>query len=334
VLDEVDQTAGVVEDPVLDLLRFGGLGRLLLSALGRFGVITDDVVDDLVGGHPLVGQLDGEALVEERHLLQSPGDRLEVVAGGLEDVRVGPEANRRAGLLGLLTLFESARHRTIVGLKPLVPVRADVGLKPGGQRVDHRHTHTVQTTGHLVGALFELSAGMQDGHHDVDGRDAGGVHGDRNATTVVGDLDAAVLEDPHIDLGREAGHRLVDGVVDDLPDQVMKTAFARRADVHARPLADRFEPLEDLDRIRAVLGRSILLLGSHVGRVSSGFAGERSTDRRVVPLQSTGRYRQDRRCGGVFTYLSAPCAEFLELRCVGTPKRRPREPHAALSAQS
>ena len=41
--------------------------------------------------------------------------------------------------------------------------------------------------------------------------------------------------------------RLVDGVVDDLVDQVVEAARAGRADVHARPQPDRLEPFEDRD---------------------------------------------------------------------------------------
>lgn len=105
VLDEVDQTTRVVEHPVFDLLRCGTLGRLLLGGLRRFGVITHDLVDDLVVGDPFIGQLDRQALVEEGHLLQTAGDGLEVVDRGFEDIRIRPEADRRAGLPLVFTLF-------------------------------------------------------------------------------------------------------------------------------------------------------------------------------------------------------------------------------------
>ena len=58
-----------------------------------------------------------------------------------------------------------------------------------------------------------------------------------------------------------AGQRLVDGVVHDLPDQVVQAALAGGADVHAGALADRLEPLEHLDRggvVLAVLDRVAL----------------------------------------------------------------------------
>jgi hypothetical protein len=61
-----------------------------------------------------------------------------------------------------------------------------------------------------------------------------------------------------------AGQRLVDRVVDDFVDEVVEATLAGRADVHAGPLADRFEALENRDvgggvaRIRAALGAALL----------------------------------------------------------------------------
>ena len=49
----------------------------------------------------------------------------------------------------------------------------------------------------------------------------------------------AVLVERDVDLGRVAVHRLVDGVVDDLPDEVVQAGGADAADVHAGALADR-----------------------------------------------------------------------------------------------
>ena len=69
------------------------------------------------------------------------------------------------------------------------------------------------------------------------------MHVDRDAAAVVDDPDAAVGEQGDLDAVGVAGHRLVDGVVDDLLDQVVQAALAGRADVHAGPLADRLEAL-------------------------------------------------------------------------------------------
>ena len=50
-----------------------------------------------------------------------------------------------------------------------------------------------------------------------------------------------------------AGQGLVDRVVDDLIDQVVKTRHARRADVHAGALPDGFQTLKNLDLTSVVL---------------------------------------------------------------------------------
>ena len=80
----------------------------------------------------------------------------------------------------------------------------------------------------------------------------GCVRVDRDAAAVVDDPAAAVGQQGDVDAGAVAGHGLVDGVVDDLPDEVVQAGRTGGADVHAGPLADRIEALEDLD-----IGRTI-----------------------------------------------------------------------------
>ena len=74
----------------------------------------------------------------------------------------------------------------------------------------------------------------------------------RDAATVVLHLSRAVLMDDDADDRAVPGHRLIDGVVNDLVHQVMQALRAGGADVHTRPLAHGFEPLEDCDVLRAV----------------------------------------------------------------------------------
>jgi hypothetical protein len=84
-----------------------------------------------------------------------------------------------------------------------------------------------------------------------------GVDGDSPA--IVLDPAASVGEKCHVDLGAVPGHGLVDGVVDDLPDQMMETRRARRTDVHARALPDRLEALENRDVGSVVRGSALFI---------------------------------------------------------------------------
>src|SRR5690606_24615482 len=81
------------------------------------------------------------------------------------------------------------------------------------------------------------------GLHDVDG-DAAAVVDDRGrAVGVEVDLDGVGL----------AGEGLVDGVVDDLGEELVVAVDARAAlHVHRGPLADAFEAPQDLDVLRRV----------------------------------------------------------------------------------
>ena len=181
------------------------------------------------------------------------------------------------------------------------------------QRVDHRDADAVEAAGHLIGALLELAAGMQHRHHHVDGRHSGLVHRHRDPSAVVGDLDTAVLQHANVDLVGVTSHRLVDGVVDDLPDQVVQSALAGGADVHTGALPDRLQTLENLDGVGTVCVVLFRFFGAAtVGRVSSGLAGGRPATARDIVVQSTGNGGQDRFCGGVSAHLIAPCGAFLE----------------------
>jgi hypothetical protein len=68
---------------------------------------------------------------------------------------------------------------------------------------------------------------------------------DRDAAAVVVHLHGAVAVQGDLDQVRRPGQRLVDAVVDDLPDAVHQAPGVGRADVHARALAHRLEALQD-----------------------------------------------------------------------------------------
>ena len=118
---------------------------------------------------------------------------------------------------------------------PARPVALDRRAQLGGQRVDDARADAVQTAGRLVVALLELSAGVE---HREDHFERALLRRrmlvDRNAAAIVGDRDrAAVLVQRDDDVRGEAVHRLVDGVVEHFPDEMVQAGGADAADVHA-----------------------------------------------------------------------------------------------------
>jgi hypothetical protein len=162
--------------------------------------------------------------------------------------------------VGGLALGDVAqRDAAGVVLRPDEAVAADLDVQVLRERVDHGDADAVQAAGHLVAAaVAELAAGVQHGEHDLEGGPALLLHDvDRDPAAVVGHGDGGVRVDDHRDGVAVTGQRLVDGVVDDLVDEVVQAAHAGRADVHARALADGLEALEDRD-VLGVVTRALL----------------------------------------------------------------------------
>jgi hypothetical protein len=215
---------------------------------------------DAVAARAFVGERDLQAAGQERGLAQALLEDREVEVQRLEDLGVGQEADRRPRLLRGLALAQViAGHAAVVLLREDVAVAADLNLQRLAQRVDDRDADAVQATGDLVAAaVAELAAGVQDGQHDLDRRALLLLHHpDGDAGAVIDDRDRVVGMDGDVDLRGAAGQCLVDRVVDDLVDEVVQTAEARRPDVHARPLADCLEALEDGDVLGVVVGLSL-----------------------------------------------------------------------------
>ena len=265
---------GVV--PLHGDLDLADLARVLhvddLVVQRRAGALAVEVVDevddaavvlerDLKALAALVAEVDAQALRQEGHLAEALLEDGAVVLDRLEDLEVGQEGDARAAAVGLLALGQAVHGRAaLVGLLVLVAVAPDREVEPLGQRVDHGDAHPVEASRDLVAAaVAELAAGVQDGQDDLRGGPALLlVHVDRDPAAVVGHAHRVVRVDDDLDLVGLAGERLVDGVVDDLVDQVMQPARARRADVHARALSNGLEALEDGDVLGVVGGVGLL----------------------------------------------------------------------------
>ncbi len=131
----------------------------------------------------------------------------------------------------------------------VLPSRLTVAISDSTQRVDDRRADAVQPARRDVAGPVELASGVQRRQDQFERRNLlDRVLVDRNASAVVRHAHAApVLVQHDFDGRRVAVRRLVDRVVDDLPEQVVQAGLAGPADVHAGALADGFEAFEDLD---------------------------------------------------------------------------------------
>ena len=213
------------------------------------------VVERFAVAGALVAEDDLHAAVEERQLLQAAVEDVVLELGVGEDLRVGLEGGLGADAVGAADAADVAgRHAALVLLLIDVALAADLDLAPFGEEVDHGDAHAVQTAGGLIGALFELAAELQHGHHALERGEAQvGMLLDGDAAAVVLDRDRAVVVDRDRDLGGVAGHRLVDRVVDHFVDQVVQAADGGVGDVHARPLADVLQVAQVFEVLGAVV---------------------------------------------------------------------------------
>ena len=215
--------------------------------------------------------------------LTNPIDKLLIAEprGIVENLRVGPVTDTRARGLRrdladdfklsrtvLARAFERGVRRWLgrVGVlvdtgMPLMEghvvglaVAVDFDVETGAQRVDHGRTHTMQTACRIVRGVAEFRAGVQLGQDDLDACKASfRLDIDWDAAAVVINLDRAVGMQDHLDVVASARERLIDGIVDDLPQAVHQALAVGRADIHARAFAHSVEPLEHGQAVGAVV---------------------------------------------------------------------------------
>src|SRR5262249_40883164 len=147
--------------------------------------------------------------------------------------------------------------------------------------VDDRGADAVQTTRDAVILALELPARVQRAQDELERRALElGMDVDRDAAPVVDHARASQVFVQHdLDLAGVAVDGLVDRVIHDLPERVVRPRLVGAADVHGGTFADRLEPLENFDVFGGVsahdlrysdFGRGPLAAGSaSVGTTSS-----------------------------------------------------------------
>ena len=128
------------------------------------------------------------------------------------------------------------------------PVQKHIHGQPSAQRIDNRSTDSVKAPGVGVVLIVKLASGMEHGEDDLHPRDAHrrmGIHG--HAAAIVKDTGGSVLMEGYLHFGGEAVGGLVDGVIHDLPEQMMQPPGRSCSDIHAGAHPDGFQPFQNLN---------------------------------------------------------------------------------------
>ena len=177
----------------------------------------------------LILEDDSHALIQESQFLQAAVERVVVELGGLEDLRVGLEGGLGADFVRAADASQLVcRHAARVFLLINVPIAAHFNNTPFGKKIHHRNPNAVQPAGGLIDPLVKLAAELKDRHHAFDRGYVTaeffgqvGMAVDRDAAAVVYNGDGAVGMHGHAHLRSELGHRLINGIIDDLVDHMM-----------------------------------------------------------------------------------------------------------------
>jgi hypothetical protein len=139
-----------------------------------------------------------------------------------------------------------------LGVDFAVPV--NFHFQPIGEGVHTGHPYPVQTARIFVGALFELSSGVENRHHDFQGglpfqfgvrNIVFGLH--RNSTPIISNGDRIVFVDDDIHRFGVPRQHLVDRIVHRFVDQMVQSRGARGPNVHGRPVAHGLESFQHLN---------------------------------------------------------------------------------------
>ena len=103
----------------------------------------------------------------------------------------------------------------------------------------------MQAAGNLVGRVVEFTAGMQGGHDQFQGRNLfRGMHIHRNTPSVIFNRYRVVFVNRHPYSFTVAGQGFVNTVVDNFPDEMVKSFNCGIAYIHGRSFSDGLETVQ------------------------------------------------------------------------------------------
>ena len=231
----------IVEDilsrfSVFLLSFFPKVGKRDLEPLGQKGHLTESCLNDVI--------------IIYRRFLEYRRIRLEGDTGSCILCRAG--SNHVKLVLHMTAVFKTN--------DVYFTVLSDGNLKPAGKSIDNRCSNSMKTTGNLVSPAAEFAARVKNGIDHLHCSHAGFViDSDRNSASIVRYRNTVPRIDENLNMRAVSGKGLINGIIYDLIDQMMKSSGGRGSNVHAGTLANCLKSLKNLN----VIGR----IGSYILRI-------------------------------------------------------------------
>ncbi len=196
-----------------------------------------------------VGQDNAHPCVEKRLFTQTGLQGFIVIFRCfLKDLRIGLKTDTSACFFGCAADFQFCDGlATLKALKINIAVLVNFDFEPFGKRIDNRCANTMQTAGNFIPAAAKFATRMQNCKNDRNGRDSRlVVDANRNTAAVVRHADNIAGQNGNVDFVAISRKGLINRVVNDFVDKVVKAARTGRADIHARALTDSFQSFQNL----------------------------------------------------------------------------------------
>ena len=176
-----------------------------------------------------------DALVQECQFTHPVSQGIIVIdSGSREDFRIRVESHYSTGIVALAHYIDRSERLSLgILLAENLALSVNLGHEFVGQCIDAGYADSVKTSGNLVAVLVELTSGMKHRENDLESRPVLlRVHIGRDSSSIVLDTYGIILGYRHLDMVAEAGHRLVNTIVNHLIYKMMQSSHTYISNVH------------------------------------------------------------------------------------------------------
>ena len=205
---------------------------------------------------PFITKHQTNAFVQESQLTNTCIQSIKIIfLCFLKDFRICLETHNGTMLFAVIDDFQrSCCLASVFKTKEkLMSVLMYVNLQPFTQCINNTGTDTMQTSGNLISTTAEFTTGMQYSKNRFHtGYSCLFNDSRRHSSTIILYTDDVIFFNRYFNIRSESGKSLIDRVINNFPDKVMKTSLTGRTDIHTRSFPYSFQSFQDLNIISRI----------------------------------------------------------------------------------